>query len=274
MTDFNSTVVAKGTGAFGTFTVTEGVVKKGVNILSSFFGDKLALIPTNARATFTLPAEHQLFDGLMFALMTAGIAIEYVDNVRTFLNPKLRFDAFLKMNAADATAFNTKYELGLTPQEIQVVTTMKAVETKIGAKFNIPGNSVPITLDDDAYKVFEIQHTRIAVKRWVEGGALPEWSVRRRFQGSSQNLLRVSGSGARKQVQTMGGNNISVIRFKAAYELFNNRRDDAIGTYIGDIRHSQYDDSRATIKAEGVLAVGCQDVLFSEIDRIAAILEL
>lgn len=281
----NTTVLSKGDGIFGTFTVQNGTVKKGSNIILTFF-NQMVLVPTNARQSFTIPQEHQLFDGLLFALMGANVGVEYIADVRSFLNPELRMAEFLKLDAVAAAKFNTRFGLNLTAEELRLATIQVSVTEKFGKVFATPKTPVPpIAIDVD--KVFGDNAETVA--KWLNNEVTDTNNVIRTIANTnaygSNNLLRIRKNGTRTNgVQCLTGHFVSVTTFKDAAKrsvrLWNGAKADARkDMYIDQFyiharqRGDSYNSNQRVSVYPDFAQVGCQKVSRSEIERILAELE-
>lgn len=279
----NSTVLTRGSGTFGTFVVQDGTVKKGHQIILTFFNN-LALVPANARTSFTIPQEHQLFDGLLFALMGESIGVEYIADVRSFLNPELRMKEFLTLDAAGATAFNEKFGLKLSAEELRLADIQKSVTEKFGAVFTAPKTPVPpIAIDVD--EVFGRNAEEVA--KWLRNEITETSMVVRdlanRGDKGANNLLRVVRNNNNRDngVQCLTGHRVSLTVFKSAakraIDAWNGSTTPIFGRdYIISFnisarpRSYRYTESVTVRVRPDHVAVGCQSVSRSEIERIYA----
>lgn len=257
---FNDAVVAKGSGTFGTLTVTDGNVKKGQTVLLTFFGDKTVLIPLNARATFTVPQEHVAFDGLLFALMTAQIGVQYVDNIRSFLNPDNRFKEFMGMTQADAATFNTNFSLGLTADELRLTILTKSAKSKFAKVFFMTRRPGP-----DVAKLFsQANQDQIErIEKWLDGtGTRPSISVN---NPRVNNLLRINNN----RVETLAGYSITKNQFERGYKVIREALDRGNKTaYLSGIANYDYRSRQMQMDGD-VVKIGCQEHPLSEVLRIA-----
>lgn len=208
---FNKTPEA---AALGTFTVTNGNVTKGGNPLVTWFNDKSVIIAMNARVSFTLPAEHQMFDSILMDLMAKNIGVMYVESVSKFMDPKARFKEFLdgKLNSVDVG-------MSLNTDEVMLPELFRSVRGKFDAMFTAPvppmSPGVDLSLYFDAGQIVEIE-------KWRKGdlNALPT-QIKNIITRNGQRkigLLRVSGSGTSIKVQNDQGHYTTKTRFVAAYE--------------------------------------------------------
>lgn len=208
---FNKTPEA---AALGTFTVTNGNVTKGGNPLVTWFNDKSVIIAMNARVSFTLPAEHQMFDSILMDLMAKNIGVMYVDSVSGFMNPKARFGEFLdgKLDPK-SVGMDLPAPLNNLPELYQTVKGL------FDAMFTAPippmSPGVDLSLYFDADQIVEIE-------KWRKGdlNALPT-QIKNIITRNGQRkigLLRVSGSGTSIKVQNDQGHYITKTRFVNAYD--------------------------------------------------------
>jgi len=105
----------RATGAAAPFTVENGNIKAGHNLVLSWFNEKTALIPMNARSFFTTAEHHAQFDAALIFLVSSGKSVMYPETIALFMDPKKRFVEFLE-GKLDPTSLGmelTKAEQGL-----------------------------------------------------------------------------------------------------------------------------------------------------------------
>jgi hypothetical protein len=261
--------------ALGTFVVLNGNVLKGTNILVSWFNDTTVLVPMNARNSFTLPTEHQMFDQLLMALASKAISINYIVDFRAFMDPKARFNEFLAGTLDPATV-----GIKLTKDEQALPALQKSVVAKFDAVFT---PSTPLIPDGvDIEKVFG-KDMVTAINQWRKGSAidLPR-SVTSKIRENQKEfgLLRVKTTAARVVVENDMGHKITKVRFLEAYNTqikpaWDRQRIPA--RFAVEATQSGYGTSvsrQPVTIHENYIEVGCQMIPRAEVERTVALLNL
>lgn len=105
----------RATGEAAPFSVENGNIKVGRNLVLTWFNDATALIPMNARSFFTTAEHHAQFDAALIFIVSNGKSVMYPESIAAFMDPKRRFAEFLE-GKLDPTNFGmdlNKAEQGL-----------------------------------------------------------------------------------------------------------------------------------------------------------------
>jgi hypothetical protein len=271
---FNKTPEA---AALGTFTVTNGNVTKGGNPLVTWFNDKSVIIAMNARVSFTLPAEHQMFDSILMDLMAKNIGVMYVDSVSGFMNPKARFNEFLdgKLDPK-SVGMDLPAPLNNLPELYQTVKGL------FDAMFTAPvppmSPGVDLSLYFDADQIVEIEKWRNHDAQHLSS------TIRRVINNTGQDkagLLKVVTSGGSTWVVNDQGHRITKTRFITAYEAWAKRNWEVSSDVPNDRRlngsyndvevkesGSNYNNSKTVAVYRDYVTVGCQSIPRAEVEAM------
>jgi hypothetical protein len=281
MSDFSS-VLARTDANIGTFVVTTGNVMKGTSPLITWFNDKSVIIAMNARSTFSLPAEHAMFDGLIMALTAANIGIMYVDSLSAFMNPDARFKEFL-----EGTLDPTSVGMTLTTPETVLPNVYKSVKAKFDALFTAP--VPPMSAGIDLTKYFDVDQIAV-IEAWRSDKTKSlNGTIRTAIMNAGQSkagLLRLVSNGNTHRVENDRGNFVSKTRFMSAYTEIaqaiwarlpkdhtaakDQRLNNGYGYIEARESNSHYNNRQRVEVYPDYLMVGCQAIPRAEVEAMVA----
>ena len=117
-------------GTIGSFTVEGATVRsKGRLVIQPAPGAKVALVDVVGRQSSD-PQDHIIMDGFIGQLTKAGYTIRYDTNVRSFFDPKARWQEFLKTGDTQG--------LELTDEQKKVAQDFQALYQLFETSFTLP----------------------------------------------------------------------------------------------------------------------------------------
>lgn len=123
----------RATGDASPFTVENGNIKAGNHLVLSWFNEKTALIPMNARSFFTTAEHHAQFDAALIFIVSNGKSVMYPETIALFMDPKKRFVEFL-----EGTLDPTSLGMELTKAEQGLPAAYASVRDKFKVMFTAP----------------------------------------------------------------------------------------------------------------------------------------
>lgn len=283
---FNAIFKKKDTAsALGTFTVKNGNLLKGTTPLVTWFNDRAVIIGMSARASFTLPTEHQMFDQLLLEFMNRKIGIMYVDSLPAFMNPKARFTDFLEGTLDPATV-----GIVLTADEAKLPELYKGVTAKFKEVFTATKGQITVG-GVDLTKYFMAEEIE-AIEKWrADRNVRLPGSVIGKINsagigGAKAGLLRIYPRGNTTLVQNHRGDHVSKTRFLEAYNNHLQPRwasvadDPNNSTKLNNYTHrveasengSNYNRNNEVDVYPSYVRIGCQQIPRSEVERIVQLL--
>src|ERR1041384_4510994 len=256
-----------------TFSVAAGNLSKGTSPLTSWFNDKSILVPMNARSSFMLAEEHQMFDQIILLIMQKGIGIKYVESLHGFMDPKARFKEFLEGKLTPASV-----GLELTHEELALASTYKSVRAKFDAMFTLP--TPPMSPGIDLTQFFRADQIA-EIEAWRDSD-----DIHKRLSAEIQAVIarcgpRVSGllrlvktSASTYVIQNYLGNCVSRTNFtqvsKVVLEKWNQNRTGFVSHITGKQRGSRYTDTYRVEVADTYVEIGCNYIPRAEVEAMAA----
>lgn len=115
-------------GKYGDLTVRGGSVLKGTKLVVQPFGKQI-FIDVSARNSSNT-ATHGFLDGVAAAALKLGLGVRYVDNLKTFFDPKARYAEFVKSGDTQGVE--------LSDEEKNALKLIEGIKSKFDAAFTLP----------------------------------------------------------------------------------------------------------------------------------------
>jgi len=276
-------VAGRQTGTFGTFEVVDGNVSKNRVAILNFFNETTALVPMNARSSFTTPEEHAAFDATLMGLSTTGVGIQYIESIPKFMDPKARFKEWL-----DGTLTPASVGLKLTAEELAVPSAFASAKAKFEELFTPPK---PV-LSAGGIDLLEAGYTNeqaVAIDNWrsTPGNSLPSSISRKANEDQKhRNVLRlICTGGDAYRIENVNGHSMTRTQFLRGYNQYIKPQWDRVppNGEIGRLGSSFYlegkqvsgryaSDHEVTVYNNYVV-IGCQSIPRAEVERIVGKLE-
>jgi hypothetical protein len=277
MTDFSSILnKSEEMTPLGTFIVQNGNVSKGSKLLLSWFNGNTALIPLDARSTFTLAAEHQMFDQIIMHISQGSAKIQYVDSIRGFMNPAERFKDFIhgKLSLSDF-GIEDKVDVNLPALYRSATDVFKEL-------FGLP---TPPKSEGIDLTSFLDERQQDIVQKWRDSNdnqQLGDAQIKAAMDRDPQNRAVLKKSGNR--IVSYNGASVTHSQFKNAYKgikkIWDNTPPNGEVGRLGsrgsiDARErasSPYAHSQNVDVYNSFVSVGCNKLPRLEVERIAQLL--
>jgi len=271
-------VAGRQTGTFGTFEVVDGNVSKNRVAILNFFNETTALVPMNARQSFTTPEEHAAFDATLMGLSTTGVGIQYIESITKFMDPKARFKEWLEGTLTPASV-----GLKLTAEELAVPSAFASAKAKFQELFSIP---LP-PLSEGGIDLLAVGFTpeqAIVIDNWrkTQGNNLNSGITRAvNADQSKRNVLRIVSTGGNSyRVENANGHAITRTRFMRAYNESikpiwdrtppNGEIGRLTRFYVEAKEKNAYDRDHNVEVFNSYVTIGCQSIPRAEVERIVS----